>query len=160
MQNISAIYSSPLVRAMETAYHIARFHPAAPVITESALVEMDLGDFEGMEASQWAEKHEAFRKAWEKNPAALAMPEGESLEDVQRRAVDALHRLAKNCRPGAALLICSHNFVITSLLCYAANTPLDQFRGLRQDTAALSVIRQDGAAFRVEKSNDCRHLQV
>jgi len=158
-KTITAIYSSPLERALETACHIGRFHPSTPLIKESGLMEMDLGDFEGMEAQQWATQHQAFRKIWEKNPATLPMPGGESLKEVQQRAVDTLERISEPYAPDSTLLICSHNFVIVSLLCFASKISLDQFRELRQDTAALNIIYKDGADFQVAKVNDCQHLQ-
>ena len=55
--------------------------------------------------------------------------------------------------------LCSHNFVIISLLCFASKIPLDQFRKLRQDTAALNIFYKDGTDFQVEKVNDRRHFQ-
>ena len=158
-ETITAIYSSPLERAIETARHIGRFHPKTPLIEESGLMEMDLGDFEGMEAQQWAAQHLDFRKTWEENPAALAMPGGESLKEVQQRAVDTLERISEPYDPGSTLLICSHNFVIVSLLCYASKTSLDQFRELRQETASLNIIYKHGNDFQVETVNDRRHLQ-
>jgi broad specificity phosphatase PhoE len=158
-ETITAIYLSPLERAVETARQIGRFHPSAPLIKESGLVEMDLGDFEGMEAQRWAVQHLSFRKAWEKNPAALAMPGGESLEEVQQRAVDTLTRISSPYGPDTTLLICSHNFVIVSLLCFASKTPLDQFRDFRQGTAALNVMYKDEKGFLVDRVNDRRHLQ-
>jgi probable phosphoglycerate mutase len=157
-ETISAIYSSPLERAIETARHIAKFHPKTPLIEESGLIEMDLGDFEGMEAQKWAVKYVDFRKAWEKNPAALAMPGGESLKEVQQRAVDTLDRISESYDPGSTFLICSHNFVIVSLLCHASKTSLDQFRELRQETASLNIIYKHGNLFQVEMVNDQRHL--
>jgi len=158
-ETITAIYSSPLERAIETASHIGRFHPSTPLIKESGLKEMDLGDFEGMEAKQWVLQHQDFRKAWEENPATLNMPGGESLQEVQYRAIDTLNRISEPYGPDCTLLICSHNFVIISLLCFASKIPLDQFRELRQDTAALSILYKDGTDFQVEKVNDRRHLQ-
>lgn len=159
VETITAIYSSPLQRAVETASQIGRFHPSAPLIKESGLMEMDLGDFEGMEAQRWAVQHLDFREAWENNPAALALPGGESLEEVQRRAVDSLKRISELYGPDTTLLICSHNFVIVSLLCFASKTPLDQFREFRQGTAALNVIYKDENGFLVDRVNDRRHLQ-
>jgi len=158
-ETITAIYSSPLERAIETASHIGRFHPSTPLIKEPGLVEMDLGDFEGMEGQQWALQHQDFRKAWEKHPATLTMPGGESLQEVQHRVVDTLNRISEPYGPDCTLLICSHNFVIVSLLCFASKIPLDQFRQLRQETAALNILYKDGTDFQVEKVNDCRHLQ-
>ena len=158
-ETIAAIHSSPLVRAIETASHISKFHPSTPLIKESGLMEMDLGDFEGMEAQQWALQHQDFRKAWQKNPAKLTMPGGESLQEVQYRALDTLNRIIESYGPDCTLLICSHNFVIVSLLCFASKIPLDQFRELRQDTAALNILYKVGTGFQVEKVNDRRHLQ-
>ena len=158
-ETITAIHSSPLVRAVETASHIGKFHPSTPFMKELGLIEMDLGDFEGMEAQQWTLHHQDFRKAWERNPATLSMPGGESLQEVQHRAVDTLNQISELYAPDCTLLICSHNFVIISLLCFASKIPLDQFRELRQDTAALNILYKDGTDFQVEKVNDRRHLQ-
>ena len=158
-ETITAIHSSPLVRAIETASHIGKFHPSTPFKKDLGLIEMDLGDFEGMEAQQWALHHQDFRKTWERNPAKLSMPGGESLQEVQHRAVDTLNQISELYAPGCTLLICSHNFVIISLLCFASKIPLDQFRELRQDTAALNILYKDGTDFQVEKVNDRRHLQ-
>lgn len=158
-ETIMAIHSSPLARAIETASHIGKFHSSAPLIKELGLIEMDLGDFEGMEAKQWALQHQNFRQTWEKNPATLSMPGGESLQEVQHRAVDTLNRISGLYTTDCTLLICSHNFVIISLLCFAAKIPLDRFRELRQDTAALNILYKDGTDFQVEKVNDRGHLQ-
>lgn len=158
-ETITAIYASPLGRALETALHIGRFHPVTPLIKESGLMEMDLGDFEGMEAQRWATEHHIFRKSWEKNPATLHMPGGESLVEVQQRAVDTLERICKPYGVGSTLIICSHNFVIGSLLCFASKISLDDFRKVKQDTAALSVIYKGDTEFEVESINDCRHLK-
>jgi broad specificity phosphatase PhoE len=38
------------------------------------------------------------------------------------------------------LLLCSHNFVNLTMLCYALRVPLDRFREVRQETAALNVL--------------------
>ena len=86
------------------------------------------------------------------------MPGGESLQEVQHRVIDTLNRISEPYGPGCTLLICSHNFVILSLLCFASKIPLDQFRELRQETAALNILYKDGADFQVEKVNDCKHL--
>lgn len=158
-ETITAIFTSPLERAFETALQISRFHPSTPLIKESGFMEMDLGDFEGMEAQRWATEHHEFRKTWERQPAGLAMPGGESLTDVQQRAIAALERICKAYRSGSTLLICSHNFVIGSLLCFASKISLDDFRRVGQNTAALNIIYKDGSDFEVETVNDCRHLE-
>ena len=157
-ETIDAMYSSPLKRSVETARLIGEFHPSTTLIKESDLKEMNLGDFEGIEAQQWAEHHKEFRKAWNENPADLTMPGGESLREVQLRASDSLERISESHEPDSTLLICSHNFVIVSLLCFISKTPLNQFRKLQQDTAALNVFYKHGMDYHLEIVNDCRHL--
>ena len=155
---ITAIYSSPLKRALETAKHIQRFHSSIHLTEEPGFMEMDLGEFEGLALEKWKEHYYDFRKRWIDKPASLAMPSGESLLDVQQRAVDSLSRICALLKPGSTLLICSHNFVIVSILCFAAGKTLNQFRDFRQNTASLNILTKQDSNFLVEKVNDTRHL--
>ncbi len=156
---LNAIYSSPLLRAMETVYHIMGFHPSVPVFNEEGLVEMDLGDFEGLEAQHWAEQYPDFRKTWQKSPASVKMPGGESLPEVQVRAIDTLERITQAYSSESTLLLCCHNFVNLTILCYALEVPLDRFREIRQDTAALNILYMKGKKLKAEVVNDRSHLQ-
>jgi broad specificity phosphatase PhoE len=137
---ISTIYSSPLVRARETAQIIHKFHPSVAFVEESGLMEMDLGDFDGMKATDWAQQFPEFREIWQDKPAALKMPGGESLQDVQNRAVNTLNRITKQHSPGETLLLCSHNFIIISLRCFAMGISLDDFREVKQNTGSFHVL--------------------
>ena len=56
------IYSSPLVRAIETTRLIREFHPTTPLFEEEGLTEMDLGEFDGMETGYWASHYQDFLK--------------------------------------------------------------------------------------------------
>lgn len=156
---LNAIYSSPLLRAMETVYHIMAFHPSVPVFNEEGLVEMDLGDFEGLEAQHWAEQYPDFRKTWQKSPASVKMPGGESLPEVQVRAIDTLERITQAYSSESTLLLCCHNFVNLTILCYALEVPLDRFREIRQDTAALNILYMKGKQLKAEVVNERSHLQ-
>ena len=154
-----AIYSSPLLRAKETARLIKEFHPSIPLFEEEGLNEMDLGEFDGMEASDWSSQYQDFYKNWRSTPALLRMPGGESLREVQIRAIDVLERITKLYPSGSDLLFCSHNFVNRTILCYALGFPLDRFREVQQDTAALNILYMQGQRLRAELVNDVSHLK-
>jgi broad specificity phosphatase PhoE len=156
---ITAIYTSPLIRAMETAILIRSFHPSVPIMEDEGLMEMDLGEFDGMEAQHWIERYPNYRKTWQRAPSSVKMPGGESLQEVQTRAVEALERITKEYPPEVTLLICTHNFVICSILCHALEISLDNFREIKQETAALNIVYKKGKQFRVESVNDRAHLQ-
>jgi probable phosphoglycerate mutase len=155
---LTAIYSSPLMRAMETARFIKGFHPSTPLFEEESLVEMDLGEFEGMEAKVLATKYQGFIKTWRSTPATLKMPGGESLQEVQMRAIDTVERINKLYPSGSTLLLCSHNFVNITILCHALGISLDRFREVQQDTAAFNILYMQGK-LRVEVVNDISHLK-
>jgi probable phosphoglycerate mutase len=138
-ESLTAIYSSPLIRTLETARLIKVFHPSIPLFEEEGLVEMNLGEFEGMEAQRWAAEYPDFLRTWQETPASVTMPGGESLQEVQTRAIGTLERITKLYPTESTLLLCSHNFVNLTMLCYALRVPLDRFREVRQETAALNV---------------------
>jgi probable phosphoglycerate mutase len=156
---LSAIYSSPLIRAMETARLIKTFHPAVPLLPEEGLKEMDLGEIDGMEADDWMSKHPEFAETWRSRPSRLKMPGGESLQDVQVRAMETLQGVIKSYPEGSTLLLCSHNFVNRTIICQALGLPLDRFREFKQDPAALNVLRMRKEHLEVEMINDVSHLK-
>ncbi len=158
-QSLTAIYCSPLARAVETANLIKVFHPSVPLFEEEGLAEMDLGEFEGMEAGRWLVEHADFIKSWRETPASVRMPGGENLQEVQARAVGTLERIAKLYPTESTLLLCSHNFVNRAILCYALKIPLDRFREVQQETTALNVLYKQGDQFVAKVVNDCSHLK-
>jgi len=157
-ESVTAIYSSPLARAMETACLIKVFHPSVPLFEEEGLIEMDLGEFEGMEAKRWAAQNKDFLKAWLETPASVRMPGGESLQEVQMRAIGTLERITKVYPSESTLLLCSHNFVNLTILCYALKVPIERFRELRQETAALNVLYKQGQQLSAKVVNERSHL--
>lgn len=159
-QRLTTFYTSPLIRAVETANAIACFYPGLPVIEEPGFTEMDLGSFDGMPARDWEKLYPDFCRVWRKSPASLRMPGGESLADMQARALEALKRIIAACTPDSRVLICSHNFVILTLLCHAMDLPLDEFRRVRQGTASLNVLCRRGERLVAEAVNDRTHLKA
>jgi len=156
---LTAIYTSPLIRTLETARLIKVFHPSIPIFEEKGLIEMDLGEFDGMKAQDWAEQYPDFRKAWNENPASVKMPGGESLKEVQVRAKDTLERITRIYPPDTTILISSHNFVNLTILCDLLEIPLHRFRELRQENAAFNVICKKGNRLYAELVNERSHLK-
>ena len=158
-ETLTAIYSSPLIRALETARFIKVFHPSTPLFEEESLVEMDLGELDGMEAKGLAIKYQVFFKTWRSTPATLKMPGGESLQEVQIRAIDTVERINKLYPSGSTLLLCSHNFVNRTILCHALGISLDRFQEVQQDTATLNILYMQGQRLWAEVVNDLSHLK-
>ena len=156
---LTAIHTSPLIRTLETARLIKVFHPSIPIFEEKGLIEMDLGEFDGIKAQDWAEQYPDFRKAWNENSASVKMPGGESLKEVQVRAKHTLERITRIYPPDTTILISSHNFVNLTILCDLLEIPLRRFRELRQENAAFNVIRKKGDRLYAELVNERSHLK-
>lgn len=151
---IQCIYSSPLVRALKTAQIINQYHNA-PIHLESGLMEMDLGDCEGLRFRELMECEEDFWRGWRTDPASVRMPSGESLIELQTRAWKVVERVF--AKPENAL-VASHNFTIAAILCKIKNISLSEFGSVCVDPASKTIIRfRDGSAF-VEVFNDRSHL--
>ena len=154
---LAAVYSSPLQRAFDTAFAIAEPH-GIEVTVEYDLIEMDVGEVDGLTFVAVREQYPGFIERWmsESGPEH-PMPGGERLLDVADRAWLAISRLAE-LHHGQSVVAVSHNFVILTLLARALGMDLANFRRLRHGVAAVSIleVRPDGA--RVVSINDTCHL--
>jgi uncharacterized phosphatase len=99
------IYSSPLVRAFETARIIATEVGLAEPGTVDAIVERNYGEAEGL---NWEQVEQQF-------PGETPVPGRETHPEVATRVIPALVSLAKS-RPGSALIVVTHGGVIRSVL--------------------------------------------
>jgi broad specificity phosphatase PhoE len=157
-ERLTAVYSSPLARALHTAREIAAPH-GLEVREEDGLIEMDIGEAEGLTFSQVRERFPDLAQNWggPQGPA-FQMPGGERLVDVQARAWQAVQRLAAR-HVDERVCAVAHNFVILSVLCSALGISLANFRRLRHSVAAVAVldVRPDRA--RIQRLNDTCHLE-
>ena len=78
------LISSPLSRARETAQILGE-EVGCYVETESALTELDLGDFEGQLESDLRERDPIGYEAWREGCHLRAAPGGETIHDVAAR---------------------------------------------------------------------------
>jgi len=155
---LQAVYSSPLRRCMDTAWEIARPH-GLTVHPLPALLEMDIGEAEGLPYSQVRERYPGLIEKWlSSDPSLVTMPGGEGLVAVQERAWEAITRLASR-HVGETIVVVTHNFVILSILTKALGMPLSSFRRLRHEVAAISVLEIEESKVTLVRLNDTCHLK-
>lgn len=148
---IHGIYSSPLERALETAAPLAERLSLRIEPTEE-LIEFDFGDWTGL-SFQELEGDPRWRQ-FNTFRSGTRVPGGESMLEVQARAIACLQRLHQT-RPDQTLLLVSHCDLIRAILCHYLGIPLDLFLRLAIDPAALSVLRlhQDTATILTINAN-------
>jgi phosphoserine phosphatase len=156
-ERISAIYTSPLQRARHTAEAIAKPH-ALTVISEPALVEMDVGELDSLPYPTIRERFPGVIERWRSESGSEhPFPGGESLMQVAERAWPCLERLAEGQEQGSVVIV-THNFVLLSMLAKALGLPLAHFRRLKHEVAAISVLDITPERCAVISVNDTCHL--
>jgi broad specificity phosphatase PhoE len=154
---IDHCYSSPLLRAMQTATIVAAPHGLAPEPLD-ALIECDVGRWEGLD---WqtvryldAEGHQRFHA----QPGKFGYPDGESFDDVCRRVAPAINNLLEQ-HAGQSILVVGHHIVNRSYLAGLLGLSTDQARQVKLDNCGISVVRRDGHETTVTTLNAAFHLQ-
>ena len=100
---ITAVFSSPQIRAMETAIAVAS--PAGvPVIPVRDLMEINYGVWEGMTEEELLRDDRALYEAWWSHPAETAPPEGESINQVNERCRQAWKEIKPQLTGDAAIV--------------------------------------------------------
>ncbi|MFO7633795.1 MAG: MSMEG_4193 family putative phosphomutase [Caldilinea sp.] len=135
-QPIAAVYSSPLVRCVETAGPLAAARNLH-VIEDPAFLEVDYGDWQGADLRELAKLPE-WRKV-QHTPSTFRFPNGETLREVQNRAVAGIEAL-RTQHPNAVVALYAHGDVIRTTLAHYLGTPLDLFQRIAIQTASVSIL--------------------
>ncbi len=130
-----AIYSSLVDRAWQTAQIVAAPHRLAPIPDENFL-ENDYGRWAGRSLSS-LNKLKAWRQVVT-SPARVRFPEGESMAEMQARAIAGCEDLASRHRGTVAVI--SHADVIKAALGHYLGAPLDLLERIEVGPASVSII--------------------
>lgn len=113
---LSAIYSSPLGRAQETARAISNA-AGLEVCTVDALKEIDVGEWSGLTWEEvWAKWPELGRRWHENPPASPPPPGGEYYPDFQKRSLRAVEEIVSRHGDEDWLALVTHGGVIRAVL--------------------------------------------
>ena len=151
------LYASPLRRAIQTAAAIAD-RTNVEVVHERGLVEMDVGEFEGLSGQQLREQYPEVMNRWDENAAEAVMPGGESLSIVRDRAWRTVETFARRHAPETVIAV-SHNFTIQMILCTALDMPINSFRKLRIDLGSITRLDVTGDRTVQISVNETWHLK-
>jgi phosphoserine phosphatase len=153
------ILSSPLVRARTVADAIS-WETGVPVEIRDGLIELDVGETEGMTFAAMREKYPEFLDRWGGPEGHLAvMPGGESLADVDARLAPLLEEVLAAPDTGDVALV-SHNFVLRLALCRLLGLEIAAFRSVAMDLASISTLAVNGNRIAVVALNEACHARI
>ncbi len=107
--SFSRVYTSPLIRAVETARIIA---PGVTPVPDVRLIEMDYGRYDGLDLKALPEEVLTFFRDFVHNPAPETM---EPLAEVVRRTGEFMEEC---CRSSENILIATHAIAMKGILEY------------------------------------------
>jgi len=156
---VSAVYTSPLSRTVETAAILAKPHDLAPVHRDG-LREISHGRWEGLTRQEVEEGFPGEYAAWEADPFTFAPQEGESGVAVLARALPVIREIVL-AHERESVLVVSHKatlrLILSSLLGFDVRGYRDR---LDQSPACLNVVDfKDPVHARLMLFNDSSHYQ-
>ena len=155
---LARVLTSPLGRAEAIARPLAE-RAGAPLEVRAELIELDVGETEGLPLAEIAERFPAFVAAWRGPDAATAeMPGGESLAQLAARLEPLAAELSALPDDGDDVAVVSHNFVLRLLVCRLLGLEPAAFRAFALDLASLSTLSLRRGRAVVERLNDRCHL--
>jgi broad specificity phosphatase PhoE len=147
-EELAAVYSSPLQRALETAEVIAASHGLEPVPVDG-LREVDVGSWSGLTRAEIEQRFPEQFARW--LDYGQGWDDGETYEEMGRRAVAALLRLAA-AHEGERALAVTHGGPIRAAFAFADGTTHAEARRLGPEIGNAFVAKlavADGALRRL-----------
>jgi broad specificity phosphatase PhoE len=153
---VSALYSSPLRRALTTAEILAR-----PLDLEvkllPAIIDIDYGNWQGLSPEEAAAKDGDLYSKWMESPHKVKFPGGESLTTVRERAASAIDSLIALHRKETVVLV-SHKVVCQVLILSLLDLDNSHFWQITQDVCAVNIFEVRGGIPSALLLNDTCHL--
>jgi len=152
----TAIYSSPLSRAIQTAEAIAR-NFSLEVQRYPGLIDIDYGEWQGLSPDEARQRWPAELDAWYNAPEKARIPGGESLEELRTRAMSTVNELAAS-HPGQTIVLIGHTVINRIILLGVLGLGNERFWRLRQEPCAINVFEAEADDFTLASMNDTCHL--
>jgi broad specificity phosphatase PhoE len=154
---IASVYTSPLRRAYATAMIIAEPHGVELKVVNN-LIEMNLGDWQGLYTNEISRTWPKLWKRWRVDPSEVTIPNGESLYDVAERAISAFNTVVESNQGNQAIIV-AHEVIVKLIVAYVISAPNSIYRRFEINNASLTVIQCRDNDSRLIGLNDVSHLR-
>ncbi len=134
---LTAVFSSPMERALETAAPLAAGHHLE-VQVHPDLIEVDYGSVQGRTYKQlWRTK---LWKLVHECPSAVQFPGGECMTGVMQRTVSTLDGLAERFDDDSLIACVTHGDLIRLAIVHYLGLPLDAYHSFSISTASITAL--------------------
>ena len=152
------IYTSPMGRCVKTAEAIARACRIAAAEICADLNDLDYGDWQFKTFDDAKAADPALFAAWFATPQLMRFPNGESLQDLAARAVNAL-RFMLTRHPGDTVVLVSHDSFNRVLLLHFLDLSLSSYWRIAQSPCCINEIDIADGKVHVLRVNETAHVE-
>ena len=153
---IEAIYASPLKRALRTAEAIAKYH-RLDVKTSPGLIDLNLGDWQGLSREVVAVKFKDVYDLWMSQPEKVTIPGGESLADVRKRVLVLVDEVI--ARHQGTVVLATHRVVCKVLTCALLGLDNSHFWNIEQSNCGITTFVYENGQFILTEHNNTSYLK-
>jgi broad specificity phosphatase PhoE len=143
---IQRAYTSPMARPRQTAELILAAHAGVPLTSCTGLAEIGHGLWEGRLETEIASQWPDLLHAWKVAPQTVAMPEGETLQQVWDRSLDCWNRIVAGLDASETALVVAHDAVNKTILCALLGLAPEDIWAIKQGNGGVTVIDYPGGA--------------
>lgn len=155
--DVAMVYSSPLLRCLDTATPIA-VAAGAEMRPLPGIIDIDYGEWQGLSPAEAEERYPDIFPAWQEAPHAVPIPGGESLAAVRERAVSALEGVVQ-LYSGQTIVLVTHKVICKVLVCHALELDNCHFWRMEQDNGAVNIFVRLAGGYLIKCVNDTCHLR-
>jgi broad specificity phosphatase PhoE len=161
LSRVDVLYTSPLLRARQTAQMIAQMHGLQKLepVVEPGLSELDGGLLEGRRFDELVVEYPQVMQAMYHAPAQLCCPGGESMKQLSERIVQTVDRIVRQ-NQGKVIVAVSHGIVISSYIHFVSGKPFEQMsNGMVANASVSKFLFNDDLIVCMEYADDRRHMK-
>ncbi len=135
-----ALYTSPLLRAVQTAEQIAKGQNGLFMTMNYGLIERDYGDWDNLTYDEILSQNPSECQKWLENWIEYQVPNGESARQVHERVSQTMDKIiAQN--PDSKILIVSHLGVIRHMIAYLLDMKIQDAWKFTADNCSVSTVQ-------------------
>ena len=168
--NFDKIYSSPLVRAAETAKTIKKsLNKEKDIIFDKNLLEVDLNEWSGLKIDEIKNNFPEIYPIWKNDPENLILKrsENKTYKPIQE-LFDQAHNFIEDIlkiyldEDDVNILVVGHNAILRCLILLLLGKPKQGFRKIRLENASFSILNisshEKSIKTQIECLNQTSHL--
>ena len=169
--NFDKIYSSPLIRAAETANTIQKsLDKKQTIVYDKNLLEVDLGSWSGLSIDEIKNKYQEIYPIWKNDPENLILKRSDDkknykpIQELFDQANNFINDILKIYldQDDINILIIGHNAILRCLILSLIGKPNKGFRKIRLENASFSILNlskhNNSYKTQIECLNQTSHL--